>query len=565
MKSINQIQVLILFCLFLTFSFSLKAEDAPCEVPLALAPPAHGLIDNSQLSLAGKNAFATYVKNAKIYNSTFFSKAIVIELMGDSYWVSKNQVIQRLRMLPSISDAERLKAMSKRITLIFLELFNDDFKMSDTSSFLKMAKVLGVEQKELHLILSNWRADKLTKESLDEVSSMVEYLLIHEAERLEFRIRNLPISILLSFSYGVIRKRVETWEILLNPEKYSVKRQEWARNRILKSLEGRVSSKLRELALQVAGKNEVSSNLYLMGDVNPKILSLFEIPNDQSLSYDYLLTKILNNLKAQSFRYSMSDLIFILNSIGLKFKVRSYAGADMFYAAMVEDGKKHSLMLSKDIPTQLELIYLILKNLDFSTVSNLEEMNKIASHVLTLSTPIVVLGRESYFRNSMNSAENRADILDYIKYYVEKRLKDFEAFQRGIGTSIDAKIQKRLPFDGASFSASDVLDRSMADLKVAVQNWVPNDNSNVLMLSPLGQIKLELGKLHFADSSYSEGISYSFEDLPSELQDAIQEKSHSKELEFTIWAFSDLKADAFRVFSADYDFIVKFKPMNDYY
>lgn len=565
MRGYKYFGFIMLLSLLECTTFNLKAEDPPCEEALVLSTSPSVLLDESQLNGAGKEAFATYVKNVRVYNSTFFSKAIFLGLMGSSFWVSKNQAIERLKMLPSISDSESLKAISTRIALIFLELFNDDFKVSDTSKFVEMAKLLGVEQKELHLILSNWRAHNFSKDYLNELTSMIEYLLINESDRIELRLRNLPISISQSLLYRAIRKRSEVWEVLLNPKGHTENAVESARKQIIKSLKGRLSTKLRSCALHYAVAKETSQTTYLIENVNIKLQSLFEIPEDHRLSYDYILTKILNILKTEYSSFSASDIEFILNVIENKIKVRSYAGANMFYVAMVEDKMRHSLMVANDIPTQLELFYLILKKLDFSTLKDSDDLRKISFHILSLSSELIELGRDGFFQINMNSAENRADILDYIKYYVEKRQKDFEAFQRGLGSSIETKIQKRLPSEGHSFSPSDELDRTMGALKVAVENWVPAENDNALRVSPLGKIKMEAGKVIEGESVFVEGVSYSFEDLPAELQKAIEEKTQSKDLDFSFWAFSEMTTDNFKVFSADHDFNVKFKPMNDYY
>ncbi len=565
MRSFKYFRFIILMCLLECASFNVKAEDLPCEESLVLSNSPSVLLDESQLNGAGKEAFATYVKNAKIYNSQFFSKAIFLGLMGSSFWVSKNQTIERLRMLPSISNSESLKAISTRIALIFLELFNDDFNVSDTSSFVEMAKLLGVEQKELHVILSNWRAENFSKDYLNELTSMIEYLLINESDRIELRLRNLPISISQSLFYRAIRKRSEVWEVLLNPKGHTENAVESARKQIIKSLKGRLSTKLRSYAQLYAVAQETPKFQLLIKNVNPNLQSLFEIPEDKGLSYDYILTKILNVLKKEYSRFSASDIEFILNVIENKIKVRSYAGADMFFAAMVEDKMRHSLMVAKDIPTQLELFYFILKYLDFSTVKDSEDMSRISAHILSLSNTLVELGRDGFLKNNMNSAENRADILDYIKFYVEKRQRDYEAYQRDGAHSIQTKIQKRLPNEGRSFSASDELDRTMHELNEAIERWVPGANANLLMLSPLGKIKMEVGKVIEGESAFIEGVSYLFGDLPSELKKAIEEKTQSNDLDFSFWAFSELTNDDFKVFSADLEFNVKFKPMSDYY
>ncbi|MBP7844170.1 MAG: hypothetical protein KA116_05100 [Proteobacteria bacterium] len=562
------------------FNLSTHAEDAAsssCDEALLLSGSASVLASNLTLSFGQASsplregeqaAFATYVKNEKIFNSPLLATAIAWELKGGVYSVGKTEVLRRLRILPVLNDKEQIRSLAQGAAVKLLMLFQDEFDFRETQAVDKMAQTLGVRIDELSEILKNWKSEAELVESFEKLISMVEFLLVHENLRLEVRIKKLSNMSFYSFKTRALLKGSNHWEIFLGYRNEGPKLKDKALFFVSRYLELNNSIWLRSHASRIEGASESESLALGAGEAsvssshpNAKVDFLF-VDDGENLRDEYRIPRITQGLREKYKSINYEELQRFLYNIRANFLNYSRGYALSYKSSLDRAGKNLSNLDIWKIPTQMELIHELILKLDLKSGISHLQLCYVKRNILDLTKDI--LQKWIHWYGDENTAEHRADILNFTKHLMDEKIKEYRRLNpndKSPGDSLNmvAVDSSVVVADGAAqlLSVSKEAKRWDAFFSDGLKSGLilKSEGSGVI-----GKHKIENGKYVSSGKEFIEGKSYEFEELPFDLQELIQGNITQGSLEsglWSFWAFSNIKDNEFTIFNSQEELLVR--------
>lgn len=514
-------------------------------------------------------AFATYVKNEKIFNSPLLATAIAWELKGGVYKIGKSEILRRLKILPVLNDKEQIRSIAQGAAIKLLMLFQDEFDFRETPAVEKAAQTLGVSIDELGNILKNWKNEAELDPEFEKLISMIEFLLTYETIRLESRINKLTKLSFYSLKTRSLLKGSNYWEIFLGYRNEGNKQKDkaiffvsrylefnnsfWLRSRASKLDLG--SSEAEALALSSTEASVTSSH------PNAKVDILFAF-NGENLKDEYRIPRITQGLREKFNSINYDELQRFLFNIRANFMNYSHGNALSFKSSLDRASMNFSNLDIWKIPTQMELIHQLILKLDLKSGISHLQLCYVKRNILDLTKEI--LQKWIHWYGDDNRPEHRADILNFTNYLLDEKIKEYRLLNPNDNSSReDLKI-------GAVDSNVVVSNGAAQLLSVSseAKKWdafFSDGSKRVLILksegsSVVGKHKIENGKYISSGKEFIEGISYEFEELPFDLQELIQANITQGSLEsglWSFWAFSNIKDNEFTVFSSQEELLIR--------
>ncbi len=560
------------------FNLSTHAEDAAtssCDEALLLNGRGSVLASNVTLSFGQASsspregeeaAFATYVKNEKIFNSPLLATAIAWELKGGVYSVGKTEVLRRLRILPVLNDKEQIRSLARGAVLKLLMLFQDEFDFRDTQAVDKMAQTLGVRIDELSEILKSWKSEAALDSNFEKLISMFEFLLVHENHRLELRIKSLSNLSFYSLKTRSLLKGSHFWEIFFGYRKAGPKQNDKALFFVSRYLEFNNSFWLRTRASSLAEYSTETESLGLGASEfsqppshpNAKVDFLF-LNDGENLKDQYRIPRITQGLREKFKSINHDEFQRFIYNIRANFMNHSHGYALNYKSSLDRAGKNLSNLDIWKIPTQMELIHELILKLDLKSGITHLGLYYIKRNIIDLTKDI--LQKWIHWYGDDNRPEHRADILNFTKYLMDEKIKEYKRLNpndRSAGDSLNmgAVDSSVVVADGAAqlLSVSKEAKRWDAFFSDGLRSELilKSEGSGVV-----GKHKIENGKFISSGKEFIEGRSYTFEDLPFDLQALIQGKMTQENLAYSLWAFTNITADGFELFSPEAEFFIK--------
>jgi hypothetical protein len=560
------------------FNLSTHAEDAAtssCDEALLLNGRGSVLASNLPLSFGQASsspregeeaAFATYVKNEKIFNSPLLATAIAWELKGGVYSVGKTEVLRRLRILPVLNDKEQIRSLARGAVLKLLMLFQDEFDFRDTQAVDKMAQTLGVRIDELSEILKNWKSEAALDSNFEKLISMFEFLLVHENQRLELRIKSLSNLSFYSLKTRSLLKGSHFWEIFFGYRKEGPKQNDKALFFVSRYLEFNNSFWLRTRASSLAQYSTETESLGLgasefsqpTSHPNAKVDFLF-LNDGENLKDQYRIPRITQGLREKFKSINHDEFQRFIYNIRANFMNHSHGYALNYKSSLDRAGKNLSNLDIWKIPTQMELIHELILKLDLKSGITHLGLYYIKRNIIDLTKDI--LQKWIHWYGDDNRPEHRADIINFTNYLMDEKIKEYKRLNpndKSAGDSLNmgAVDSSVVVADGAAqlLSVSKEAKRWDAFFSDGLKSELilKSEGSGVV-----GKHNIENGKFISSGKEFIEGRSYTFEDLPFDLQALIQGKMTQENLAYSLWAFTNITADGFELFSPEAEFFIK--------
>ncbi|MBP7843287.1 MAG: hypothetical protein KA116_00590 [Proteobacteria bacterium] len=166
------------------------------EAPVLVGEGAVALLNPGQVE-----AFATYTRLEKIYNSYLLPLAIFLEFSDRRYILSKDIVVRKISLLNDVTSDFQKEQIARRIAIRLLLLFRDDFSVDDYKAFERAAYSLNLSLEQFKEVFKSWKNEGQEDPDLTKLSQMIKFLITYESKLFIARIRALSTSQILAHSF----------------------------------------------------------------------------------------------------------------------------------------------------------------------------------------------------------------------------------------------------------------------------------------------------------------------------------------------------------------------------
>jgi hypothetical protein len=166
---------------------------------LALAGlyPTLVLATGSELACGGQllvapteeKAHQTYLRGAKLYNSTFLTDAIIDEMLSQGL-TRPEQIVFSVRVAGQVQDTQSLEILARNVALRLLLNFRDSYALSEPDLIIRAATKLQVEIAEFLAFLVQWREEAKSDPQAKDLAQMLFYLFKEQGPLLAERVKN---------------------------------------------------------------------------------------------------------------------------------------------------------------------------------------------------------------------------------------------------------------------------------------------------------------------------------------------------------------------------------------
>ncbi len=126
-------------------------------------------------------ALKTFMRNPAIYQSIFMAQALIEEFVAQGVPSEKATLKKVFLNLEGFLDSSKLKKIARNVSLRLVLKIQDTYELNEINELNKAIKFFGVQEDELLLILKNWRDESLLDPNLEELESMIEFILKNQA------------------------------------------------------------------------------------------------------------------------------------------------------------------------------------------------------------------------------------------------------------------------------------------------------------------------------------------------------------------------------------------------
>jgi hypothetical protein len=166
------------------------------NAPVLLGEGAVALLNPGQVE-----AFATYTRLEKIYNSYLLPLAIFLEFSDRHYFLSKDIVVRKISLLNDVTSDIQKKQIARRIAIRLLLLFRDDFSVDDYKAFERAAHSLNLSLEQFKEVFKSWKNEGQEDPDLLKLTQMIEFLITYETKLFIERIKALSTSQIFAHSF----------------------------------------------------------------------------------------------------------------------------------------------------------------------------------------------------------------------------------------------------------------------------------------------------------------------------------------------------------------------------